>query len=84
MATGAQPTSALQLHAINKEWSYCIHQILPCLVVYSSAVSGLCVASASLQYLVLSLKSWLLDSVITWVALIFSEKNKPVNVSDGR
>lgn len=71
MATGAQPTTASQLHTINKASSYCTHQVFPCLPVYGSVVSGLCIASASLWYQVFSLKPWLPDSGITWSALGF-------------
>lgn len=69
MATGAQPTTASQLHTINKALSYCTHQILPCLPVYGSIVSGICIAPTPLWDQVFSLKPWLPDSGITWSAL---------------
>lgn len=76
MATGAQPTTASQLHTINKASSYCTHQILPCLPVYGSVVSGLCIALAPSWYQVFSLKPCLLDSGITWSALDFFGKKQ--------
>lgn len=63
MATRAQTTVAPQPRAKNKASGYCIHQILPRLLVYKSVV-WLCVAP--LGYVVLALKPQLLSSVVTW------------------